>query len=60
LNVIWLWFGIVAFIIGILYSVQTWRFPDKKYTHKQVLGTRGDSTFMVVLGIVFTAFGVFA
>jgi phosphoglycerol transferase MdoB-like AlkP superfamily enzyme len=59
LNVIWLWLGIVALIIGILYSVQTWRFPDKDLSRRQIRGAQGDSTFIVVLGAVFIALGFY-
>ncbi len=30
----WFYLGIVIFIIGILYSVQTWKFPEKELTHR--------------------------
>jgi hypothetical protein len=59
LNVGWLCLGIVAFIIGILYSVQTWRFPDKEFSHRQRRGAQADSTFIVALGIVITALGLY-
>ncbi len=59
LNVSWLGLGIVVFIIAILYSVQTWWFPDKELSHKQIRMAQGDSFFMVVLGIVFIALGLY-
>ena len=59
LDVIWLCLGIVVFSIGILYSVQSWRFPEKDLSRKQIRLTQGDSSFMVVLGIVFIAIGLY-
>jgi uncharacterized membrane protein len=51
--------GIVVFIIGILYNVRTWRFPYKKFSHKQIRTAQGDSLFMVVLGIVIISVGLY-
>src|SRR5712692_2255479 len=51
--------GIVVFVIGILYSVQTWRFPRKKLSHKRTRMAQGDSLFMVVLGIAIISVGLY-
>jgi hypothetical protein len=59
LDLSWLGLGVVIFIIGILYSVQTWRFPEKELTHNQARRAKGDSSFMLVLGIVFIALGLY-
>jgi hypothetical protein len=55
----WLCLGIVIFIIGTLYSVQTWRFPEKELPHRRVRMAQGDSSFMIALGIVFIALGLY-
>jgi hypothetical protein len=59
LDVSLLGLGIVVFVIGILYSVQTWRFPDKKLSHKRTRMAQGDSLFMVVLGIAIISVGLY-
>jgi uncharacterized membrane protein len=55
LDVNFLYLGLALIIIGIVYNLQTWRFPDKDYTPKQQRTAKGDSIFMVSLGIVLIA-----
>jgi prepilin signal peptidase PulO-like enzyme (type II secretory pathway) len=51
--------GIAAVIIGIIYNVQTWRFPEKESTRKQRKMARGDSIFLLVLGFAMIGIGFF-